>query len=385
MELTLDEVFEAYFECRKTKRYSKGALQYEVNYEENLIKLYEALKSRTLRLGRYSCFIVTDPVRREIFAAPFAERIVHHILIRRLNPAFEKYFIRDSYACRKGKGTHAAIRKAEHDIKSASRNGKMEAWVLKLDIQGFFMNIDRSILWHRLEQFIDTNRPPDSVDFEKYLARTIIFNEPIKSCIMRSPKKAWALLPDDKSLFTAKPNCGLPIGNLTSQVFANFYLSPFDHYIKHTLGCHRYVRYVDDCIFISSYKEYLNALIPRVERFLQKELHLKLHPRKIYLQEVHNGVPFLGTFITPFYTLCCRRIKNNFVTSLKKWSDIADDHKLKRKEKYDCLSSVNSYLCTMKHYKTYRFRKKQVERYFKKRLQSSFRIPLDIHKIEIRR
>ena len=122
MVLTLEEVFEAYYECRKTKRYSKGALQFEINLEENLIQLYSQLITQEWRLGKSTCFIVTKPVRREIFAAPFRDRIVHHILIRRLNPAFEKYFIHDSYACRKQKGTHAAIKRVEHFIKSQTNS-----------------------------------------------------------------------------------------------------------------------------------------------------------------------------------------------------------------------------------------------------------------------
>ena len=112
---------------------------FELNYEENLIRLYEDLKNRKWQPGKSQCFIVTKPVRREIFAAPFRDRIVHHILIGRLNTAFEKYFIRDSYACRVGKGTHAAIRKVEHNIKSESNNGHKETYILKLDIKGFFM------------------------------------------------------------------------------------------------------------------------------------------------------------------------------------------------------------------------------------------------------
>lgn len=118
MDLTLEEVFEAYYECRKTKRYSNGALQFELNLEENLIQLYSQLITQEWQPGKSTCFIVTRPVRREIFAAPFRDRIVHHILIRRLNSTFEKYFIYDSYACRKQKGTHAAIKRVEHFIKS---------------------------------------------------------------------------------------------------------------------------------------------------------------------------------------------------------------------------------------------------------------------------
>lgn len=387
MELSIEEVFEAYYECRKAKRYSKSALQFEMNYEENLIRLYEQLKDRTWQPGKSQCFIVIKPVRREIFASPFRDRIVHHLLIRRLNPAFERYFIRDSYACRTGKGTHAAIRKVEHNIKSVSNNGHKEAYILKLDIKGFFMSIDRVLLWEKLEAFIDTHYKSESVgsaDFEKYLAKSIIFNDPAKDCIFKSRKEEWDFLPNDKSMFTAKQNCALPIGNLTSQVFANFFLSAFDHYIKHTLACKRYVRYVDDCVFVSSNKDELKTLIILSKRFLKDELHLTLHPKKIYLQSALHGVQFLGTFIKPLYTVSGRRIKNNFVQVIKKYAGLAEAHKPSTDEKRKCLASVNSYLGILAHYKTYSFRKEQIIRYFESRLKAHFSVPLSVKKIMLK-
>ena len=384
MEITIEEVFNAYYECRKTKRYAKSALGFEVNYEENLIQLYEELKERTWRPGKSQCFIVTKPVRREIFAAPFRDRIVHHILISRLNTAFEKYFIRDSYACRVGKGTHAAVRKVEHNIKSASNNGHKEAYILKLDIKGFFMSIDRNILWQKLESFIDSQYKTDSgnsVEFEKYLAKAIIFNNPTQHCIFKSKKAEWEPLPRNKSMFTAQPNCALPIGNLTSQVFANFYLSAFDHYIKHTLKFKRYVRYVDDCVFVSNNIYELKAIIRSAKRFLQDELHLTLHPKKIYLQKAGNGVQFLGTFIKPWYTVSDRRIKNNFEQCLKKYAALAEAHLPNVEEKKQCRASVNSYLGIIAHYKTYTFRKAQMMRYFGGRLKTHFAVPQSVKKI----
>ncbi len=381
MDLTLEEVFEAYYECRKTKRYSNGALQFELNLEENLTQLYSQLITQEWQPGKSTCFIVTRPVRREIFAAPFRDRIVHHILIRRLNSTFEKYFIYDSYACRKQKGTHAAIKRVEHFIKSQSNNGKSNVYVLKLDIKGFFMNIDKNLLWQKLEKFIDINYKTDSVDFEKYLCKQIIFNDPTKNCMIRSPLYEWKELPKDKSLFTTKENCGLPIGNLTSQVFANFFLSEFDHFIKHTLKVKCYVRYVDDCVIIHKNKDFLKYIIKKAKNFLEQKLNLTLHPKKIYLQLAQNGVAFLGTFIKPNYTVCSHRVKNNFVESLKKYATLANNHKLSKEEKQNCLSSVNSYLGIMSHYKTYNFRKKQILRYFEKWLKKSYCIPENCKKI----
>ena len=177
--LTVEEVFEAYYECRKTKRYSYGALSFEANYEENLVELYSELKNQTWKPGKSTCFIVNQPVKREVFAAPFKDRIVHHILIRRLNPYFEKYFINDSYACREGKGTHAAIERAAHFVRSVSKNNTQSAYVLKLDIKGFFMSINQKLLYEKLETFIIkvTEKDPEiDRNFLLFLCRQIVFN-----------------------------------------------------------------------------------------------------------------------------------------------------------------------------------------------------------------
>lgn len=250
------------------------------------------------------------------------------------------------------------------------------------------MSIDRNILWQKLEAFIDSRYKTDSgdsADFEKYLAKAIIFNNPTQHCIFKSKQAEWEPLPRNKSMFTAQQGCALPIGNLTSQVFANFYLSVFDHYIKHTLQFKRYVRYVDDCVFVSRNIYELKAIIRLSKRFLKEELHLTLHPKKIYLQKAGNGVQFLGTFIKPFYTVSNRRIKNNFVQCLKKYAAVAESHLPSAEEKRQCLASVNSYLGIMAHYKTYTFRKVQIMRYFESRLKTHFFIPLDIKKIVLKR
>lgn len=386
MELTIEEVFTAYFDCRRTKRYSSGALSFESNYEENLVRLYSELRSRAWRCGKSTCFIVTKPVRREIFAAPFRDRIVHHILINRINPCLERYFIRDSYACRKNKGTFHAIRRLEHFIKSETQNGKTSAYVLKLDIKGFFMNIDKSLLYERLSSFLDRKYLPlagdGDISFEKYLLREIIFNDPSKNCVRRSPLCEWNELPQDKSLFTARDGSGLPIGNLTSQVFANFYLSSLDHFAKHTLGLGCYVRYVDDFVIVHKDRRFLRKLIPVFRRFLRDELLLCIHPKKIYLQPCANGVQFLGAFIKPTHSVCSRRVKSSFAESLKRHARLAEDRRPSKEERGQFRSSVNSYLGIMRHYKTYRFRVKQLARYCGKYWSDFFTVKKPALKIE---
>ena len=154
------------------------------------------------------------------------------------------------------------------------------------------MNVSKNLLWQKLSNFIDVNYKSDSNDFEKYLCKEIIFNDPTKNCMIRSPLSEWKLLPKDKSLFTTKSGCGLPIGNLTSQVFANFFLSEYDHFIKHTLKVKCYVRYVDDCVFVHKDKNFLKYVIKQSRKFLQEKLQVSLHPKKIYLQNAFNGVEF---------------------------------------------------------------------------------------------
>ena len=369
--LTLEEVFEAYYECRKTKRNSKGALNFEVNLEENIVQLFNELQNRTWQNGRSTCFIVEKPVKREIFAAPFRDRIVHHILINRLNPYFEKYFIFDSYACRKGKGTHAAIKRAEHFVKSEvyaqKRKHPKEYWnrkpsyVLKLDIQGFFMSINKNLLFKKLCDFIHKISDDKNYGFEIFLCSRIVFNNPCKDCIRKSPPSSWIGLPANKSLFCAEQNCGLPIGNLTSQVFANFYLTEFDHFMKHHLGIKKYIRYVDDCVIIENSSKQLKKYIKNARQFLHENLLVSLHPKKIYLQKIKNGFSFLGTFIKPTHTVCSRRVKNNFDKKIKFFYNIANDHKPSKIEKTAFLRSVNSYLGIMQHYKMYNFKSKLIK------------------------
>lgn len=385
-DFPFEELLEAYFDCREHKRNSFGALEFEVDYEQNLLNLYRDLKSGKWMPGKSSCFIVKKPVVREIFAAPFRDRIVHHFLINRLNPYFEKYFILDSFACRKEKGIFAAVERLEKFIRSASCGGTKECFVLKVDIKGFFMSINREILCDKLEKFIDekicASEQGVESNFLKSLVRKIVLSDPTKNCIRRSPLSFWEQLPSDKSLFTCKKGCGLPIGNLTSRVFANFYLSEFDHFIKHTLRIKKYVRYVDDCVIVHEDIKYLKMLVPELRKFLNENLHLTLHPKKIYLQKASHGVEFLGAFIKPSHTVIGRRTKGNFVKKLQLYEKMAEEHKPTKEEKKAILSSVNSYLGIMRHYKSKNFRVRQILRYFKKRLKNHFSFKAEGLKIE---
>lgn len=278
-KIDVEQLFEAYLSCRKTKRYTQNALKFEVDYEANLFQLRDEIESGNYYPGRSIAFIVYKPVKREIFAADFRDRVVHHWLINKLNPLFEKTFIPDSYACRIVMGTHYGVQRADTFIKTCSENYSKDCYILKLDVQGFFMHINRQLLYKLLEQFIHKNYEHTDKSLVLEITRKIIFNNPTQNWIIKGNKKDWEGLPKIKSLFHSPPDCGLPIGNLTSQVFANFYMHQFDAFVTKQLGLKYYGRYVDDFIIVHSDKDYLKSLIPQLTDFLLSTLQLTLHPQ----------------------------------------------------------------------------------------------------------
>lgn len=359
-KIELTELFDAYVACRSNKRNTANALAFEIDYERNLVQLCHEINNGTYQPGRSIAFIVDKPVKREIFAADFRDRVVHHLIINKLNPLFEKEFIHDSYACREGKGTHFGIKRIEGFIRKCSKNYTANAYILKLDVQGFFMHINCNLLFGRLQQFIISKYQHLDVLLVIELCRKFIFNASTKNCIIKGSKKDWSGLPQNKSLFFSPADCGLPIGNLTSQIFANFYMNSFDHFVKHDLKIRYYGRYVDDFVIVHHDKEFLKSLIPRLSNFLFSTLQLTLHPKKIYLQHYTKGVQFLGTIIKPNRVYIANRTKGNFYEAIIKQNVIARAHKPNAAEKAAFQSSMNSYLGIMKHYKTYRLRKKMI-------------------------
>jgi RNA-directed DNA polymerase len=328
-----EEVFTAYFDCRKNKRNSHNALQFEKHLEQNVFKLIDELYQKKYQIGRSIAFIVNQPVKREIFAADFRDRIIHHWLIAKLNPLFENVFITNSFACRVGKGTHYGVKQVDSFIKSSTVNYTKDSYVLKLDIQGFFMHINRNLLFTMLDKFINQNYNHQDKDLVLEITKKIIFNNPTQNCLIKGNKKDWEGLPKNKSLFHSPIDCGLPIGNLSSQVFANFYMHQFDTFVTNELGIAYYGRYVDDFVIVHPNNEYLKHLIPQLSNFLFTSLHLTLHPKKIYLQHFSKGVKFLGTVIKPNRIYIANRTKGNFYNAIKKQNQIVRDHKPTKEEK----------------------------------------------------
>lgn len=381
-QLVLD-LFRAYFDARKNKRNTVNALAFEANYEKKLFKLYDDIVNRRYEIGPSIGFIVEKPVRREIFAADFRDRVVHHLIFNYINPIFEKHFIKDSYSCRIGKGTSYGIKRVDHFMRSQSENYQKECWILKLDIKGYFMAMDRNILYAKIERKLKMHnqegadlsreaKPPGGglaseeyafdVDLILYLIRKVVFNDPTKNCHIKGKREDWVGLPKSKSLFFAKAGAGFPIGNLTSQLFGNIYLDEFDHFVREKLGIEHYGRYVDDMVFVHNDEEHLKSVISKVRNYLQEELELTLHPKKIYFQHCKKGVQFLGTFIKPWRIYAGRRTKGNFYAKIRIWNElIASKKDLSEKEIKDFVACMNSYLGIMKHCDSYTLRKKMVD------------------------
>lgn len=358
-QIALEEVFQAYYECRKNKRRTINALTFELNFEQEIIRLWQEINSGKYKIGRSIAFVVQKPVQREVFAADFRDRIVHHLIIDKLNPLFEEYFCEGSYSCRTGKGTLYGVQNIDSAIKNCSRGYTRDCYILKLDIRSFFMSIDKSILYRMLYEFISEKyRQPDQRIILQ-LVKQIIYYNPEECCVIKGRRSDWNGLPCHKSLFWSSRNCGLPIGNLTSQIFANFYLTALDKFVTENLGFEYYGRYVDDFVLIHTSKEKLIDARHKIDVFLREKLKLTLHPQKFYLQHYSKGVKFIGAVIKPNRIYIGSRTKGNLYNKiytllphLAKGLDQLLDGLIKFS------SSINSYIGFMRHYNTYNLRVK---------------------------
>lgn len=337
-------IHNAYVDCRRRKRGTANEQEFEKRVSSNLVSLTKELQNGTYSPGKSVCFVVKNPKPREVFAADFRDRIVHHLIVRRLEPYWEKVFIFDSYACRKGKGTLAAVDRVAHFIRSITKNGKKRAYFLQLDVANFFMSINRDILWKLLEKGLDRQFREESEEKEniRKLLKILVFHDPTENYINKARPEEWAMVPPQKSLFHSGGR-GLPIGNLTSQFFANVYLNTLDQFVKHTLKARYYVRYVDDFIILHESKEQLSKWLEIIRNFLEERLELKLK-KAVKLAPLSCGINFLGYVQHVFYRLVRRRVINNFAQKLEGWRKKAAKRKLDLSELAEVRSLLNSYL-----------------------------------------
>ena len=306
---TYEEIYKAYVRCRKGKRNTHNALKFEQNLCENLCDLETLLNSRTYTPKRSVCFLTTSPKLREVFAADFSDRVVHHLMVPVLEEMFESKFIYDSYSCRVGKGIHLAQ-------KRALKFSRATKYFLQLDIKNFFYAIDKQILFKMLNKTIvdsyhKVKNSSITLNEMLWLLHKIIFHDVTQNVYIKGDKEKFKALPLHKTLFKVEKTKGLPIGNLTSQFFANVYMNGFDNYCKRVLKCKRYLRYVDDFVIFEDSKEKLLAIQRDMEMYLERELTLVLREKKI-LKSVNEGLDFLGYIIRPKYVLVRRRVVENF-------------------------------------------------------------------------
>ncbi|MBF0108780.1 MAG: group II intron reverse transcriptase domain-containing protein [Magnetococcales bacterium] len=298
---TAENLYWAWRKCRRRKSHIRSATDFEYNLEENLFALRDELRRRRYCPAPSRAFLVAKPKRREIFAAQFRDRVVHHLLVDHLEPGWERRFIHDSFACRKGKGTHAAVERLRSMTRQVTANGSRPAWYLQLDIKGFFISIDRRILFSRL---VAHEIDPVVLD----LIRLLVFHDPTRNCrLCGQPMSAFQALPAHKTLFKAASECGLPIGNLTSQFFANVYLDTLDQFCKHHLKIRHYVRYCDDFVILANHADELRVWERQIETFLWAHLRLRLNEKR-KLRPVSDGIDFLGYIVRPDYLLTRKRV-----------------------------------------------------------------------------
>jgi retron-type reverse transcriptase len=268
----------------KGKRFRPCVAAFHFDLERQLLRLGRELSDQTYRPGPYRTFHLYQPKKRQISAAPYRDRVVHHALTRVLEPIFERSFLPDSYACRKGKGTHAAVDRCQ-------RQARRFRYVLKADVQKFFPSIDHQILKGLIARKV---KDPDVLR----LAGLLIDHS--------NPQEAvWNWFPGDDLFTPTERRRGLPIGNQTSQFFANVYLDPLDHFLQDRLGVGGYVRYCDDFLVFSDDKALLADVSRQAASFLGS-LRLRIHPTKNVVFPVRAGVPFLGYRVFPTHRLLAR-------------------------------------------------------------------------------
>lgn len=346
--IDFETILEAYLDCRKRKRSTVGATEFELAYVHNLVELMNEVNSRQYRIGKSICFVVRYPRYREVFAGEFRDRIIHHYIALRLEPLFEQIFCDRTYNCRKGKGQLAGVTQLAEDIRDESENYTKDAYVMKVDLKGFFMSIIKSKLARMVDDFIVEYYKGDDKEDLRWICNLVVMHRPELNCERRSPLWMWNFIPKEKSLFTNGEDRGIAIGNLFAQLFANFLLNTIDWKIDAV--CVRHNRYVDDISFVSKDKKKLLSIIPMLRIELGK-LGLRLNEKKFYLQHYSKGVQFTGAVIKPDRIYVANHTINSFAFAVERLGKATKMGMIDDINKN--IASVNSYLGIMSHYNEY--------------------------------
>ena len=285
--ISLENLLEAWKEFVRGKRSRKDVQEFERDLMKNIISLHNDLTAKTYKHSAYQFFRIHDPKERDIHKATVRDRLVHHAIYRMLYPFFDRTFTADSYSCRTGKGTHKAVDRFRSFMNKESLNHTRTVWVLKCDIRKFFASIDQATLSAILSGYI-----PD--------------------------KDIIALLSEVIGSFSSTgKGIGLPLGNLTSQLFVNIYMNEFDQFMKHSLKVEYYIRYADDFVIMNSDRSVLIETLPKISGFLSENLRLTLHTNKISIGTIASGVDYLGWVNFPDHCVLRTATKKRMFRRLK--------------------------------------------------------------------
>lgn len=353
---TFENLLCAYKDCRKNKGTSLNHLVFFADLEKNLVMLEKELVTRRYRPGCSIAFVVLKPKVREIFAAEFRDRVVHHLLYNYLSPIFERFFIYDSWACREAKGTHRAVRRVRSFMTQTTKLDVSKGYFLQMDIKSFFMSIDKTILYNLVTKRIKNEEI-------LWLTGIVLFHDCVRDVYpkVQSHPKLFKALPAGKSLFKTTKGIGLPIGNLTSQFFANIYLNELDLFVKHQLKAKYYARYVDDFVIVGETRQELERYKHEITKFLWEALRLEAHPKKQIIRPTTDGINFLGYIIRADYILIRKRV----VGEWRRKIDIYSRGDCKRGD-----NSVQSYRAHAKWANAYWLTKKNDETWENRRKRS---------------
>lgn len=339
---------ELYIACQEAKL-GKGGTEdvnkFVVNEAENLMALTDELLNKTYEPSPGIAHIIHNPVMREILAAPFRDRVVHHWIYDKIYDFFDAHFIYDSYSCRVDKGTIFGTKRMFRHIAKVSQNYTIPVRIVKMDISGYFMSIPRRELLEETMRGVDIMYADklDSKEYEilKFALAQVVLDDPTEGVTRIGWPDAWQGLPSNKSLFNQKKGRGLPIGNLTSQLLSNVYLDQLDRFVQFELGYKHYGRYVDDFYIVVTEEQYPQLLkdIRAIRSFLER-LELELHPGKTKIYYPEQGVDFLGAVLYPGAIVPGKRVTHNFYETY-------NEYKMGKKD----LKSLVSYKGLFTHYR----------------------------------
>jgi len=348
--VTYEGLVEAYLDCRVHKSRTNNCIRFTLDVEGNLYNMMQAINNRTYYPKRSICFVVSRPKYREVFAADFADRIIHHYIRLRLEPIIEQEFNDRTFNCRNGKGTLAGVDQLKKDIIECSNNYTQDCYVATVDINSFFMSIPKKLVEDMVVRLVEEKYHGEDKDDLIYLCHVILSHCPEENCIRQSSEAMWNNLPASKSLFTNGNGLGMPIGNLPSQMFANYLLNSLDWANEKEFGIKYHGRYVDDIYLVADTKEQILNAIPKI-RVKLESLGLKLSPKKFYMQHYTKGLDFTGAVVKPGRVYPLNRTVTSFRHSVHRLNQCRTKSQIIK-----ALSSVNSYLGLLRHYDSYAIR-----------------------------